>query len=72
MATGTIPQLFELIAIENTKISLQEFYAFIKILEQIGLARVVGKSKPKEAGRHGKIYEIPNFDIKITLFAKNG
>lgn len=68
--TGTIPELYNKLSVENVKISLQEFYCLIKIMEQIGQARIIGSRKHKEAGRRPKVYEIPNFDVKFTIFAK--
>lgn len=70
MTTGTIPQLYNQLSVENVQLSLQEFYCLIKVMEQIGQARIVGKNRTKNAGRCAKIYEIPNFNVKFSFFAK--
>lgn len=71
MATGTIPQLYNQLSVENVDLSLQEFYCLVKIIEQIGQARIVGVQDCKHAGRKAKIYQIDNFDLKMRFFEKN-
>lgn len=70
MASGTISELYKKVRVENIEITIKDFYVLVKIMEQIGAARVIGIRTSEKSGRRAKIYEM-SLGMTLNFFVND-